>query len=123
LLFKFPPEKIVFDSPCKTKKELKYCLKKGIFINADNFEEIERIKNIKKNYFDSQKKLFTSKIGLRINPQIKGFKILETSTATKTAKFGIPFKENGVREKIEKEVKENDFIKGLHVLKNKKKFN
>jgi diaminopimelate decarboxylase len=62
---KFSPDVIVFDSPIKTVDEIKFALEKGVYLNVDNLKELERIKNIRKN-IESK-----SKIGLRINPQIK----------------------------------------------------
>ena len=38
-----PPERILFDSPAKTKQELKEALRLGVKINADNFAELDRI--------------------------------------------------------------------------------
>ena len=37
---------IVFDSPCKTRGDLKFALKHGISINADSLDEIEVIHEI-----------------------------------------------------------------------------
>jgi len=39
----FPPDRIVLDSPVKTRSELRDALRSGVAINADNFAELERI--------------------------------------------------------------------------------
>jgi diaminopimelate decarboxylase len=39
----FSSDKIVFDSPVKTKKEIEYALNFGVHINADSFTELDRI--------------------------------------------------------------------------------
>lgn len=39
----FPPDRIVFDSPCKTVSELRFALKSGVRLNLDNFQEVERV--------------------------------------------------------------------------------
>ncbi|MDX3240414.1 hypothetical protein [Streptomyces sp. ME18-1-4] len=39
----FAPEQIVFDSPAKTRAELRQALELGVAVNADNFQELDRI--------------------------------------------------------------------------------
>lgn len=34
----FPPDRIVFDSPAKTRAELAYALERGVPVNLDNFQ-------------------------------------------------------------------------------------
>ena len=34
----FPPERVVFDSPAKTRAELEYALSAGVAVNMDNFQ-------------------------------------------------------------------------------------
>lgn len=84
----FKAEKIVFDSPSKTQEEIDYALKLGVHINADSFNELARIS---KCYYESKS---TSRIGLRINPQVGSGTIQSTSVAGKISKFGIPLKEH-----------------------------
>ncbi|MCO6441761.1 MAG: hypothetical protein J5I81_11875 [Nitrococcus mobilis] len=82
-----PPEKIFFDSPAKTKVELMQALKLGVSISADNFEELDRI-----NQLISPE--CTSKIGLRINPEVGAGRIRQTSVATSNSKFGVLINSN-----------------------------
>ncbi|MFA8299259.1 MAG: hypothetical protein ACEPOV_03780 [Hyphomicrobiales bacterium] len=104
----FDPEKIVFDSPVKTEREILFALKKGININIDNFSELERIKK-----FISNNTEIKSRIGLRINPQIGEGEIAMTSVAGEYSKFGIALNEN--QEKIIQVFLENPWLNGLHV--------
>lgn len=98
---------IVFDSPSKTYEELNFALKLGVYINADSFEELNRIDSlIKKNNSKS-------KIGLRINPQIGTGKIKNTSVAGKISKFGIPINEH--REEIIQKYLNFNWLNGIHV--------
>lgn len=77
------PEWIFFDSPAKTRAELAEALRLGISINADNFEELERIGQlIGPNC--------SARTGLRINPEVGAGRIRQTSVATSSSKFGEP---------------------------------
>lgn len=103
----FAPDKIVFDSPCKTVKELEYALKLGVHLNADSFEELDRIGEILK----TQKSM--SKIGLRINPQVGAGSIKSTSVADHISKFGVPVSNNLSR--IKEYFHKYSWLKGVHV--------
>ena len=103
----FSPKKIVFDSPIKTREEIKYALNVGVHININSLEELERVAILKKNIKSK------STIGLRINPQVGGGKIKATSVATKISKFGVPIKTN--REKIINYFLKYTWLTGLHV--------
>ncbi|GAB5036217.1 diaminopimelate decarboxylase [Nannochloropsis oceanica] len=83
-----PPEKIVFDSPAKTYKELDFALSKGIHINANTLEELDRIASILSA--TSSSTFPPPSIGLRINPLVGAGTIQELSVATATSKFGVP---------------------------------
>lgn len=102
-----PPYKISYYSPAKTVSELEYALKAGVHINADNFQELERISKILVNFAPK------STIGIRINPQVGKGNILATSTAGDYSKLGIPLKNN------EKEIIDSftkyGWLKGVHV--------
>jgi diaminopimelate decarboxylase len=75
--------------------ELKFALKQGVNINVDNFQELDRIKDIlaEETHSQSDSKEEARVIGLRINPQIGSGSIASSSTATKTSKFGVPIDE------------------------------
>jgi diaminopimelate decarboxylase len=83
------PEKIVYDSPCKTYEELIFALKKGVRINCNSFHDLDKITSIL-NDFSQQGIKSISEIGIRINPLIGSGTIAALSTATNESKFGIP---------------------------------
>ena len=103
----FPPERIVFDSPSKTKKEIEYALQMGVMLNADSFAELERIEEILTRIKT------TSLIGVRINPQVGAGTIKSTSVADAVSKFGIPLDNN--REKLTEYYVRYNWLKGIHV--------
>ncbi len=77
-----PPNKIVFDSPVKTKGEIKYCHENlcGALINVNCLEEIKRYP-----------KNFSCKLGLRINPLIDVDTDKNLNVSKINSKFGVPF--------------------------------
>ena len=75
--------KIVFDSPAKTIEELRESLAKGISINVDNLEELERIDALLPDGTTD------CDIGLRFNPEVGKGAIKLTSVAERSSKFGI----------------------------------
>ena len=103
----FSADKIVFDSPCKTKKEIEYALKLGVYLNADSFDELDRIADILKTIKT------TSIIGVRVNPQIGSGSIQSTSVATTVSKFGIPLNDNA--DKLREYYLKYDWLKSIHV--------
>jgi len=103
----FMPETIVFDSPCKTREEIEYALRAGVYLNADSFEELDRIAEILKT-LESK-----STIGLRINPQVGTGSIKSTSVADLVSKFGIPINEK--RERIIEYYRKYSWLSGIHV--------
>ncbi|MHC1775613.1 MAG: hypothetical protein AB9834_09390 [Lentimicrobium sp.] len=103
----FAPENIVFDSPCKTMQEIEYALKLGIYINADSFDELDRIDHILKTLKSA------SSVGLRINPQVGSGTIESTSVADKISKFGVPVDEN--YERLKEAYLKYSWLRGVHV--------
>lgn len=89
-----PASRIVFDSPCKTREELAFCLQAGVSINADNFVELELIVSwikchaMTRNASDDYAS--RSIVGLRINPLVGAGDNAFLSVSTTTSKFGIP---------------------------------
>ena len=75
--------RIVFDSPAKTISEIDFCLRKGIHLNANGFEELDRIAE----RHDSSN--HRSNVGLRINPEISSGSIGQTSVGNVGSKFGV----------------------------------
>lgn len=103
----FAPENIVFDSPAKTRSEIEYALKAGVHLNADSFDEIDRIAEI----LSCVKS--TSVIGVRINPQVGAGSITSTSVAGAISKFGIPVSDN--RERIIAYFMKHEWLRAIHV--------
>jgi len=103
----FSPSRIVFDSPVKTWAELAYALKQGVHINADSFEELERIATL------TAKIQTQSTVGVRINPQVGTGKIPMTSTAGEYSKFGISIQENRLR--LIQSFLDYEFLTGVHL--------
>lgn len=103
----FAPDTIVFDSPCKTKSEIEYALKAGVHLNADSFDELDRIAEILKAVESK------STIGIRINPQVGTGSIKSTSVAGTISKFGIPIGDN--RERIIAYFMKYEWLRAIHV--------
>jgi len=81
-----PPEKIVFDSPCKTRSDIALALKHGIHMNIDNFEELRRLAELRQ---DEKFRDSASTIGIRLNPMSGAGTIKALSVSTGSSKFGI----------------------------------
>lgn len=94
--------KIVFDSPVKTREEINYCHEHlpGIKINVNCLEELNRI---------PENPSFT--VGIRINPMIETGAPSLYHVSTDESKFGIPISE---REEILKAIEQYP-ITQLHV--------
>jgi len=103
----FAPGAIVFDSPCKTKAEIEYALRTGVNVNADSFDEVDRIAEILKTLHSK------SKIGLRINPQVGSGSIKSTSVAEGISKFGVPINDHKAR--IIEYYQKYNWLRSIHV--------
>jgi len=97
---------IIFDSPVKTRQELDYALQKGIRINADNFDELERIQQIRQANS-------LAPIGLRINPEVGEGDIKMTSVAGGASKFGLSLALH--KEEILEAYGKYSWLNGLHI--------
>lgn len=97
-----PNEKIVFDSPVKTRSEIKYCHENipGALINVNCLEEIER-------YPDN----FSGKLGLRINPLIDVDTDKNLNVSKLNSKFGIPIT---LKNEIFKVLTDSDKFTAIH---------
>jgi diaminopimelate decarboxylase len=102
-----PGERVVFDSPAKTHDEIRQALAWGVYLNADNFDELERIAAARKSCESS------SGVGLRVNPMVGGGTIEHTSVAQSDSKFGVPFSTD--RARITAAFAEHAWLTGLHV--------
>ncbi|WP_285489581.1 diaminopimelate decarboxylase [Amycolatopsis taiwanensis] len=86
-----PADRIVVDSPAKTRAELTHVLAHGAAVNADNFTELERMDEL----LAAQPS--ASVLGLRVNPQVGQGTIAAMSTAGESSKFGVPLREARTR--------------------------
>ena len=103
----FESDRIVFDSPAKTRSELAYALKAGVHINIDSFEELEIVAELKKR-IESR-----STLGIRLNPQVGTGKIKATSVAGEYSKFGIPLRRH--RQTLLKAYQDYGWLRGVHL--------
>ncbi len=103
-----PPDRIVYDSPAKTRREIALALSAGIAVNADNFGELERIDEAMRAGAASQ-----SLIGLRINPQIEMGSIGMLSVSGRYSKFGVPLEER--RSEIIEAYRRHRWLRALHL--------
>ncbi|MCO4747940.1 MAG: diaminopimelate decarboxylase [Proteobacteria bacterium] len=96
-----PADRIVFDSPAKTDDELRQSLALGVWINADNDQELERLQALGAPG--------NARVGLRVNPQLGEGSIAMTSTVGRKSKFGVPL------QRAPELLKRFPFLSGLHV--------
>ncbi|MGW1991408.1 diaminopimelate decarboxylase [Embleya sp. NPDC001921] len=104
----FPPERLVLDSPAKTVAELRFALSRGIAINLDSFQELERVDALRAEGAGS------APIGLRVNPQVGTGSIAAMSTATQTSKFGIALGDPGAVNAIVAAFAQRPWLTRLH---------
>ncbi|GGO56116.1 diaminopimelate decarboxylase [Streptomyces lasiicapitis] len=103
-----PPAHTVLDSPAKTPAELREALALGIAVNADNPQELARVDAL------VQSAPTRSPLGIRVNPQVGGGSIEALSTATATSKFGVPLRDDGVREWVVRAYLDRPWLTRLH---------
>ncbi|KAG2533397.1 hypothetical protein JM18_000150 [Phytophthora kernoviae] len=115
-----PPHRIVFDSPCKTRRDLKFAMNAGVEVNADNFEELEIIREHAEAIFQSSFPECTPRyagnlprVGLRINPLLGVGTNACLSVSTVQSKFGVPLTPEN-RAKIIAFFCANPWMTGLH---------
>ncbi|WP_205547795.1 diaminopimelate decarboxylase [Leucobacter sp. wl10] len=104
------PERIVFDSPAKSVHELEWALSLGAAVNADNFQELDRITRIREELTPES----ASVIGIRVNPQAGVGAIAAMSTAGEHSKFGIPLRDSGNRAQLVDAYLERPWLSRLH---------
>ncbi|CEG35169.1 diaminopimelate decarboxylase [Plasmopara halstedii] len=115
-----PPHRIVFDSPCKTRRDLLFALNAGVEVNADNFDELEIIREHADAIFQSSFPECTPRnaghlprIGLRVNPLLGAGNNACLSVSTVHSKFGVPLTKKN-RAKIIAFYCANPWMTGLH---------
>ncbi|MFJ8437766.1 type III PLP-dependent enzyme domain-containing protein [Kitasatospora griseola] len=104
----FAPDRIVLDSPAKTRRELALALDLGVAVNLDNWQELARVDELLAG------RPTTSRIGVRINPQVGGGSIAAMSTATATSKFGIPLADPGNADRLVDAFRARPWLTWLH---------
>ncbi|MFH8403685.1 diaminopimelate decarboxylase [Streptomyces sp. NPDC018019] len=104
-----PPARTVLDSPAKTPAELREALALGIAVNADSFGELARLDALTGSAPTG------SPLGLRVNPQLGGGSIGAMSTATGTSKFGVPLRDEDVRDRVVQAFLDRPWLTRLHV--------
>ncbi len=103
-----PPERIVFDSPAKTRSELRQALEIGVRLNLDNFSELRRVAELAPSP--------AAKVGLRINPAVGGGTIAITSVAGRGSRFGVPIPDSAAAlDSLVECLREHPWLTGLHV--------
>jgi diaminopimelate decarboxylase len=102
-----PAERVIFDSPAKTRDEILRALRLGVQINVDNFDELERVAEARTSGET------TSMVGLRVNPMVGGGTISHTSVADIKSKFGVPLDVN--RQQIIAAFARHEWLQGLHI--------
>jgi len=86
-----PPNKVVFDSPCKTIDEVRTAIIKGVNVNANSFLELEKIRTVCDELITTLgPSSISGVVGVRVNPLVGAGSIAELSVATASSKFGIP---------------------------------
>ncbi|MFL5333343.1 MAG: diaminopimelate decarboxylase [Geminicoccaceae bacterium] len=105
----FAAARIVFDSPAKTWGEIRLALERGMTLNIDSFQELERVDAVLGELGGSP-----SVIGIRVNPQVGIGTIAAMSTATRTSKFGIALDDPGNRARILSAFRERPWLTCVH---------
>ncbi|GBG27686.1 Ornithine decarboxylase [Hondaea fermentalgiana] len=110
----FAPDRVVFDSPCKTAAEIEFALRKGVHLNMDNLQELARVEAI---LASGRVNLTPSSIvGIRVNPLVGAGTIAAFSVSTGKSKFGVPLQKSGQeRESLLARVVACPWINGVHV--------
>ncbi|MEZ5167517.1 MAG: diaminopimelate decarboxylase [Acidimicrobiales bacterium] len=100
-----PADRIVYDSPAKTIDELRTALALGVRVNADNFEELDRI-------IAARPEGSRSVVGLRVNPLVGDGSIPITSVAGARSRFGERI--DTVVDGLVRRAEAHPWIRGLH---------
>jgi diaminopimelate decarboxylase len=104
-----PVDRVVFDSPAKTRREIEAALSAGHRLNINSLAELARVAEVMERPSPPR----PASIGLRINPGIEGASIEATFTGGRGAKFGVALDED--RDAIAKAFATHPWLDGLHV--------
>jgi diaminopimelate decarboxylase len=83
---------VVYDSPLKTRADLREALSSGALVNVDNLQELDELAALVEEDGTERKR---NHFGVRVNPQVGGGSLAGFSTGTLTSKFGIGLKDDG----------------------------
>ncbi len=100
-----PADRIVFDSPAKTRAELEAALALNVRINANSIEELERIAVLSSKHQPGV-------VGVRINPGVGPGRIQATSVAAAESKFGVDIEEQA---RVIQAFERYGWLRSLHV--------
>ncbi len=103
----FPPERIVFDSPVKSRNDLVEACLHRVLLNVDSFDELDRLTAIRATAPPLHA------VGIRINPQVGQGQIAMTGVAGTISKFGVPLQDS--RDRLIKAFQTIPWLSGLHV--------
>jgi len=98
----FKPSQLLFTGNNLLDEELKYALKKRIFINVDSLSQLERLGDLAPG----------TRVGVRLNPTVGAGHHDHVITASRESRFGVYYKEIGAIQRIAK--KYSLTITGLH---------
>lgn len=102
-----PPPRVVYDSPCKTRREIRRALQLGLHVNVDNLDELDRLAELREDVSQA------GRVGLRVNPLVGGGAIADTNLADERSKFGIPLGDDP--SPLIEAFARHPWIEGLHV--------
>ena len=100
-----PPDRVVFDSPAKTQREIDDALRFGCRLHVDNLQELDRVA--------ASSVRPRRHVGVRLNPGLEGARIPETFIGGPKSKFGVDLDRH--RDALLRHFAENDWLDGVHV--------
>ena len=107
------PDKIMFDSPAKSRREIAFALRHNVQLNADNLFELDRIVEARAR-LQSEGVFSTSHVGVRVNPLVGVGAIKALSVSDVRSKFGIPLDAES-RPKIIDGFRQHVWLDALHI--------
>lgn len=102
----FQPGHVVFDSPCKTDREIAAALAAGVMINADSLDEVARLGELGAH-------ARAATVGVRVNPQVGAGSIESTGVAAAVSKFGVAM--DDYADELVDVLRRSPWIEMLHV--------
>ena len=109
------PRLVVFDSPIKTARELRFALQEGIHVNIDSEQELARADAIVEEMAAAGALPLKGVVGIRVNPLVGAGDVAELSVSNLDSKFGIPFADKDDIERVTGMFVQRPWITALHV--------